>query len=306
MPPATTTLLLTHPGWTLLPGGVLGRLLPKGGGTWYARWDGQRIAFTALDEQAAASPEPRIQHTQPGELPPDLPETLTLALNALGTVVHVPTPDLWDTITAQLLRSTTPDGPLYAVLRPEQIPHLLPVGRPLKANEAHLGYLADAASFYQDRHTEWQTATADVLAAALRRIRGVGKRSTALAAADHSGRQLDDPTLRTSAYQAARGRLPQQQRPFAELWQRWSPRPRQRHALNAFCLAHSGHAQLAGAPGAASPPGRANPRPAQALALAPARSAALPGYPFRTSRHGSLTSRSPSPSAWTLSRQKTS
>lgn len=268
-------LMRGHPGWSLRPGGVLVRLLATGAGTWYARWDGRHLALTALDREAASRPEPSVQATGAGELPYG-PKSLTAALAELGTVLHLPTPDLWDTLTAQILRSAsreprahrayhawaashgtrheTPDGPLYAIPRPQQILTMLPSsGRAPAGSQPHLAFLAGAAAAYLRHHSTWETMTAPALTAALRQVRGLGKRSAAIASADYTGNyalyRADDPTLIASARQAA-GHLPQQQHAFAELWHHWTPRQGQRHALNLFTLAHAHHTALPSSPSA--------------------------------------------------------
>lgn len=288
-PPAAATLLIGHPGWILWPGGVLGRLLATTDGTWYARWNGVDLSITALDDAAAQRPLPPVHHTRPAELPDGIPPDLTEALTALGTVVHLPTPDLWDAVTAQVLRSCdrsaqgsfayrtwatssgrryrTPDGPIYAVPRPEQVRRLLPAGgRALPANRAHLGFLAEAADVYLRQHTKWDTTDAFRLFGALRRLRGLGSRSAACAAADYTGNyavyRYDSPWLLSSAHHATPGRLPHQPQRFASLWQKWTPLPRQRHALTAFTLTHGNQAQdrAATTPGGVS--GHDRPHPA--------------------------------------------
>jgi 3-methyladenine DNA glycosylase/8-oxoguanine DNA glycosylase len=206
-------------------------------------------------------------------------------------VLHLPTPDLWDTITAQLLRSSTreprataayrrwavaygtrhdtPDGPLFAIPRPEQIPDVLPAGRALRGSEAHLGFFAGAALLYQRHHSDWAALDARALAAALRQIRGLGRHSATMCAADYTGDhsvyEPDEPTLRAGAYRAAHGRLPQQQRPFTELWQRWTPQRRQRHALTVFCLAHSSSTRTPGPRGIPARRAHRDPQPVPVL-----------------------------------------
>lgn len=100
-----TSVALTtdHPAWTTTPGGTLARLMATDSGMWLASFT-RPDGLTLNNVTGTDDTKPTTAITGADELPAGLPSHLGHPLAALGVVMRVPNPSLWDAINTAILR----------------------------------------------------------------------------------------------------------------------------------------------------------------------------------------------------------
>ncbi|MEV6674469.1 hypothetical protein [Streptomyces sp. NPDC051162] len=264
-----TTLITDHPAWTPHADSSTTRAVLVRDAAWSARWSGTDLALLPLDKTVDAPP--RINRTPANDVPTTAPAPLHDALTALGTVVRLPNPSLWDAITTAILRQVvraaqaralylrwcaahgtrdTPHGPVTLTPAPD-VALSLPDDAFRRVGAAfHRTALQAAAAAYQQHGDNWAGLGADDLVKALDAIPRVGPWTASAAAADYTGDFAvyphGDLAVRTWARRAAPDApLPDGERAFAAAWQRCAPDRPQLHALTLFTLAWGTHARTA-------------------------------------------------------------
>ncbi|MFJ7996789.1 hypothetical protein ACIQ7D_06450 [Streptomyces sp. NPDC096310] len=255
-------LTTDHPAWTTAPDGTQTRLMDTGSGLWLATFTPQD-GFGLDNLAGSEDTKPTTSGTRADELPAHLPSLLGAPLAALGTVLRVPNPSLWDAVSTAILRQVvraaqarkvyrawcqthgttlnTIHGPLSVVPGPEAVLTLAEKDFKNVGAAFHRTALQAAAAAYLDQGERWRTLTADQLVIALDDVPRIGPWTASAAASDYSGDfsvyPHHDLAVRTWARRIAPDHpWPTTEKEFGTTWRRWADDTRQLHALTLFTL----------------------------------------------------------------------
>ena len=262
----TPSILTTdHPAWTAVTNGSRARLMDTDSGLWAASYtSAEGLTLTSLDHLDPTSADaPTIATTQAHELPARLPRHLGTPLTALGTVIRVANPSLWDALSTAILRQVirapqarkvyrawcsthgttvnTPYGQLSVVPEPKTVLGLADDDFTSVGAAFHRTALQAAAAAYLEHAEHWQSLDAEQLATALTAILRIGPWTAAAAASDFTGDfsvyPHHDLAVRTWARRIAPAHTwPDTEKAFGAAWRRMASTPRQLHALTLFTL----------------------------------------------------------------------
>ncbi|MET9445959.1 hypothetical protein [Streptomyces cinerochromogenes] len=265
----STTLITDHPAWITNADGQAARVVSHDGAIWFAQWNGDSLGLCPVDASDKAAP--LLSRTPSAQLPHGkVPEPFLRPLAALGTVVRLTNPSLWDAITTAILRQVvraaqarkvyrrwcaehgrtmdTPAGPMAVVPDPQTVLQLPDEAFAEAGAKFHRTALTAAATAYQNNHERWAAMSPDDLVKALDEVPRIGPWTASAAAADYTGDfsvyPHGDLAVRTWARAAAPALvLPDDERGFEARWRRWAPDRPQLHALTLFTLTWGSHAR---------------------------------------------------------------
>jgi 3-methyladenine DNA glycosylase/8-oxoguanine DNA glycosylase len=266
-----TALTIDHPGWTTDPDSdKLVRVVEHQGAAWLACSHGPALTLEPLGDEKA--PQPALSYTSSEELPHgSAPTPLVERLAALGTVVRLTNPSLWDALTTAILRQVvrarqaralyhrwcrtqgrgvnTPLGTVHLAPSPDVVLRLPDEAFDAAGAKFHRTALQSSAAAYLENRVTWTQLAPGELVKALVNVRRIGPWTASAAVADYTGDFAvyphSDLAVRTWARRAApETLLPTTERAFAEWWLTWAGGdPAQLHALTLFTLTWGSHAR---------------------------------------------------------------